>query len=96
VVWCRTLELLDQIGLASVFVEAGMKINGGSMCAEGKRVVHPALTSDDSPFGFPLMIPQNQTERLLTEGFTRHGIVPIFWKDGEEKEETAILKFPIA
>jgi 2-polyprenyl-6-methoxyphenol hydroxylase-like FAD-dependent oxidoreductase len=75
VVWCRTLELLDQIGLASVFVETGMKINGGSMYADGKRVVHLALTSDDSPYGFPLMIPQNQTERLLTEHLTRQGVL---------------------
>jgi 2-polyprenyl-6-methoxyphenol hydroxylase-like FAD-dependent oxidoreductase len=74
VVWCRTLELLDQIGLASVFVETGMKINGGSMYADGKRVVHLALTSGDSPYGFPLMIPQNQTERLLTEHLTRCGM----------------------
>ncbi len=75
VVWCRTLELLDQLGLASVFVQAGMKIKGGSMYANGKRVVHLELTSDDSPYGFPLMIPQDRTERLLTEHLKRHGVL---------------------
>jgi 2-polyprenyl-6-methoxyphenol hydroxylase-like FAD-dependent oxidoreductase len=74
VVWCRTLELLDGLGLAETFVHTGMKINGGSMYAEGKRVVHLALTSDDSPYGFPLMIPQDETERLLTEHLTRQGV----------------------
>jgi 2-polyprenyl-6-methoxyphenol hydroxylase-like FAD-dependent oxidoreductase len=74
VVWCRTLELLDQIDLASVFVETGMKINGASMYANGHRLVHLALTSDDSPYGFPLMIPQNETERLLTEHLAREGL----------------------
>ena len=74
VVWCRTLELLDQCGLASVFVESGLKINGGSMYANGQRLVHLVLTSDDSPFGFPLMIPQNETERLLTEHLAGHGL----------------------
>ncbi len=74
VVWCRTLELLDQCGLASVFVESGLKINGGSVYANGERLVHLALTSDDSPYGFPLMIPQNETERLLAEHLTRAGL----------------------
>jgi len=70
VVWCRTLELLDQCGLAPVFVESGLKIKGGSIYANGQRLVHLALTTDDSPFGFPLMIPQNETERLLAEYLT--------------------------
>ena len=34
---------------------------------DGKRIVHFGLTGDDSPFGFPLMIPQNETERVLGE-----------------------------
>ncbi|HEX4607618.1 MAG TPA: FAD-dependent monooxygenase [Urbifossiella sp.] len=74
VVWCRTLELLDRIGLAQTFVATGMKIRGGSMYADGKRLVHLALTTDDSPYGFPLMIPQNETERLLTEHLARQGV----------------------
>ena len=74
VVWCRTLELLDQLSLAPVFVESGLKIHGGSMYANGQRLVHLTLTSDDSPYGFPLMIPQNETERLLTEHLARNGL----------------------
>lgn len=74
VVWSRTLELLDKLGLAETFVATGMKINGASMYHEGKRVVHIQLTGADSPFGFPLMIPQNETERLLTEYLARRGV----------------------
>ena len=37
-------------------------------------MVHLALTSDESPYGFPLMIPQNETERLLTEHLARQGL----------------------
>lgn len=74
VVWCRTMELLDQLDLAKVFIATGLKINGGGIYAHGRRLVHLALTSDDSPFGFPLMIPQNETERLLTEHLARHGL----------------------
>jgi 2-polyprenyl-6-methoxyphenol hydroxylase-like FAD-dependent oxidoreductase len=73
-VWCRTLELLSGLGLAETFVSAGLKLSGGSIYADGKRVVHLNLTSDESPFGFPLMIPQNETERLLTEHLARCGI----------------------
>jgi 2-polyprenyl-6-methoxyphenol hydroxylase-like FAD-dependent oxidoreductase len=74
VVWCRTLELLDGLALAEAFVRTGHKLNGGSMYADGKQVVHLALASDESPYGFPLMIPQNETERLLTEHLARQGV----------------------
>jgi 2-polyprenyl-6-methoxyphenol hydroxylase-like FAD-dependent oxidoreductase len=74
VVWCRTLELLDRIGLAPRFMETGKKINGGSFYADGTRVVHLEWATDDSPYGFPLVIPQNETERLLAEHLTRQGV----------------------
>jgi len=73
-VWCRTLELLDSLGLAETFVANGQKLSGGSMYAGNQRVVHLDLTSDESPYGFPLMIPQNETERLLTEHLGRQGV----------------------
>jgi 2-polyprenyl-6-methoxyphenol hydroxylase-like FAD-dependent oxidoreductase len=73
-VWCRTLELLDGIGLADTFVQTGLKLSGGSMYADGKLLVHLHLTSDESRYGFPLMIPQNVTERLLTEHLARVGV----------------------
>lgn len=74
-VWCRTMELLDGLGLADAFVAAGVKLTGGSIHAEGQRIVHLKLTSDESRFGFPLMLPQSRTERLLTEHLARAGVV---------------------
>ncbi len=74
VVWCRSLELLDPLDLADTFVHLGRKLTGGSIYAGGKRLVHLALTSEDSPYGFPLMIPQNESERLLTEHLARNDI----------------------
>ncbi len=74
VVWSRTLELLDRFELAQSFVDAGMKIDGASMFANGKRLVHISITGVDSPFGFPLMLPQNETERLLAEYLMKRGI----------------------
>lgn len=74
VLWCRSLELFSGLGLADTFVNHGMKLTGGSIYAQGKRVVHLDLTSDESPFGFPLMIPQNVTESVLTAHLASLGI----------------------
>ncbi|MGC4006730.1 MAG: FAD-dependent monooxygenase [Pirellulales bacterium] len=79
VLWSRSLELFDKIDdggdtLAQTFVAAGMKIDGARIYADGKPVVHVEIAGVDSPFGFPLMIPQNVTERLLTEHLAAQGI----------------------
>ncbi|MFT3881466.1 MAG: FAD-dependent monooxygenase [Gemmatales bacterium] len=74
VVWSRTLELLDNLDLATTFVQTGMKIDGASIYGSGKRLVHLAISGLNSPFGFPLMIPQNETERLLTEHLVKQGV----------------------
>ncbi|HEX4413276.1 MAG TPA: FAD-dependent monooxygenase [Lacipirellulaceae bacterium] len=74
VVWSRTLELLDRLQLADTFVAAGMKADGASMYANGERLMHISLTGVDSPFGFPLMLPQNETERLLAEYLAKRGV----------------------
>jgi 2-polyprenyl-6-methoxyphenol hydroxylase-like FAD-dependent oxidoreductase len=73
VLWSRSLELFAPLGLTQAFIESGNKAEGGSVYADGKRIVHFGLTGDDSPFGFPLMIPQNETERVLSEHLQNHG-----------------------
>jgi 2-polyprenyl-6-methoxyphenol hydroxylase-like FAD-dependent oxidoreductase len=74
VVWSRTLELLDNLGLAETFVHNGLKATGASVYGNGKRLAHIAIHAVDTPFGFPLMIPQSETERLLNEHLTHNGI----------------------
>jgi 2-polyprenyl-6-methoxyphenol hydroxylase-like FAD-dependent oxidoreductase len=74
VLWSRTMELFDPLGLAKVFLQSGMKARGGSIYANHERLVHFTLTGDESPFGFPLMIPQNETERVLSEHLARQGV----------------------
>jgi 2-polyprenyl-6-methoxyphenol hydroxylase-like FAD-dependent oxidoreductase len=73
VLWSRSLELFAPLGLTQAFIDSGNKAKGGSVYADGKRIVHFGLTGDDSPFGFPLMIPQNETERVLSEHLQNHG-----------------------
>ncbi|HEY1067613.1 MAG TPA: FAD-dependent monooxygenase, partial [Pirellulales bacterium] len=74
VLWSRSLELFDNLGLAETFVNAGLKARGASIYDNGKRLVHLAIHGVESPFGYPLMIPQNVTERLLTEHLAGWGI----------------------
>jgi 2-polyprenyl-6-methoxyphenol hydroxylase-like FAD-dependent oxidoreductase len=74
VVWSRTLELLDNLGLATTFINAGMKALGARIYGNGKLLVHVTLNDVESPFAFPLMIPQSETERLLTEHLAERGI----------------------
>jgi 2-polyprenyl-6-methoxyphenol hydroxylase-like FAD-dependent oxidoreductase len=75
VVWSRSLELLDNLGLADTFVRSGLKAAGASVYGNGKRLVHIAIHAVESPFGFPLMIPQSETERLLAEHLAQKEIV---------------------
>jgi 2-polyprenyl-6-methoxyphenol hydroxylase-like FAD-dependent oxidoreductase len=73
VLWSRSLELFAPLGVTQAFIDSGNKVKGGSVYADGKRIVHFELTGDDSPFGFPLMIPQNETERVLSEHLQSRG-----------------------
>ena len=74
VVWSRTLELLDNLDLADTFVKTGLKGRGATAYSGGKKIAHIAIAGIESPFGFPLMIPQNETERLLAEHLAKKGI----------------------
>ena len=64
VVWSRTLELLDKLDLAHQFVECGLRAEGVNIYGGGKRLVHVAVDNTQSPFAYPLMLPQCETERL--------------------------------
>src|SRR5580693_9193883 len=74
VVWSRTLELLANLNLADTFVQSGLKATGASVYSGGKRISHVTMTGVESPYGYPLMIPQNEAERLLAAHLTAQGI----------------------
>ena len=67
VVWPRTLEHLDRLGLASTFVSTGLKASHASFFTGERELAQVALNSGDTPFPYALMIPQSETERLLDE-----------------------------
>ncbi|HEV7735549.1 MAG TPA: FAD-dependent monooxygenase [Candidatus Binatia bacterium] len=72
VLWSRSLELLDDMGIVAPFLAAGQPAHGISMYADAEPLLHMPLTID-SAYGYALMIPQCDTERLLTEHLTEIG-----------------------
>ncbi len=74
VVWSRTLELLDRMGCAPAFLAAGLRARGASLRSGGRVLGGARFTEIASPYPFALMIPQAETERLLTEHLAGFGI----------------------
>jgi 2-polyprenyl-6-methoxyphenol hydroxylase-like FAD-dependent oxidoreductase len=76
VVWGRSLELFEKSGIASDLVASGMWAKGASIYGNGKRRVHVCIADHkaNTAFPLPLMIPQNETERVLNENLNRRKI----------------------
>ena len=70
----RTLEIFENIGIADGFVTRGVKAHGGSIYSGGKRIVHFLFNNLDSRFPYALMLPQTETEALLTAHLESLGI----------------------
>jgi 2-polyprenyl-6-methoxyphenol hydroxylase-like FAD-dependent oxidoreductase len=74
VVWSRTLELMDRMGCTQSFLEAGLRARAAAM-RTGKTVLGRSGFDDiASPYDFALMIPQNETERLMTAHLASFGV----------------------
>ncbi len=73
VVWSRTLELMDRMGCTPAFLEAGL--HERATLRNGKSVIgHPTFDKISSGYNFALMIPQSQTESLLTAHLASLGV----------------------
>ncbi len=73
-VQARTLELLDQRGLAEEMVRLGNPAHGVSVCGGGKRVFRLDFTRVDSRHNYLLFLSQAETERILREAIGRQGV----------------------
>ena len=73
-VQARTLELLQQRGLADEMVRLGNPGHGASVYGGGKRVVRLDFGHVDSRYDYLLFISQAETERILREAVGRHGV----------------------
>lgn len=71
----RTLELLAKTGVAKPAIERGLKAAIFCPYSDGKRLTRIDFGEHllDSPYPYVLMLPQHQTEELLTEHLHRLG-----------------------
>jgi 2-polyprenyl-6-methoxyphenol hydroxylase-like FAD-dependent oxidoreductase len=74
VVWSRTLELMDRMGCTAAFLDAGLRGRGASMRSGGTVLGHTRFDDIASSYNFALMIPQSETERLLTAHLQSFGV----------------------
>src|SRR6266478_4911637 len=75
-VQARTLELLEQRGLAEEMVRLGNKGRFASIYGDGKRVFRLDFGHVESRYPFMLLISQAETERILREAIARQGVTP--------------------
>jgi 2-polyprenyl-6-methoxyphenol hydroxylase-like FAD-dependent oxidoreductase len=70
----RTLEILESLGLADEFVQAGSISHAkATYTSDYKLIKYLTFDELDSPFPFILQLPQSQTERLLAGYLARLG-----------------------
>jgi 2-polyprenyl-6-methoxyphenol hydroxylase-like FAD-dependent oxidoreductase len=64
-VHARVLEVLDVMGLAGDFIERGHRVRRFHIYSGQRNLAGLDLARNGSPYGFVLMLPQNETEMLL-------------------------------
>ena len=70
----RTLEAFAAMGIADSVLEAGHRIHGVNLVAEGRRILHFSFDELASPYPFAVDLPQSETERLLASRLSDFGI----------------------
>lgn len=73
-VHARSLEVFEAMGLIDGVLQAGIRLHGVSIHANGRRVARLTLDGLDAPYPFVLSLPQSDTERLLVEHAARLGV----------------------
>jgi 2-polyprenyl-6-methoxyphenol hydroxylase-like FAD-dependent oxidoreductase len=67
VLWSRSLELIERMGCVDRFLAAGMQVQGARISRGSDLIGDVTFDGVKSRYPFALMIPQNETERLLEE-----------------------------
>ncbi len=73
-VQARTLELMQQRGLAGEMVRLGNPAHGGTVYGGGKLVFRLDFGHVDSHYDYLLFLSQAETERILREAVARQGV----------------------
>ena len=74
-VHAKTLELLAKMDVVHTAIERGLKSPRFSLYSDGKRLARITFEEHllDSPYPYVLMLPQHETEKLLTEHVQSQG-----------------------
>lgn len=81
----RTMEIFENIGIVERFLKKGNLCNALSLYDQGKQLAEIDLTHIESKYSFVLILPQSETEKLLTEHLSSFGI-QVEW-------ETELIEF---
>lgn len=74
VMHARTLETLDLMGIAERFVKEGYEAPGIDLGSDSEKPIRAEMYRLDSRYPFILVIPQNESERLLEEHLEELGV----------------------
>jgi 2-polyprenyl-6-methoxyphenol hydroxylase-like FAD-dependent oxidoreductase len=74
VLWPRSLELMDRMGCAASFIEAGFKATAANIIAGDRRLAHVRLDQVETPYPYALMLPQSDTERLMEQHLSSYRV----------------------
>jgi 2-polyprenyl-6-methoxyphenol hydroxylase-like FAD-dependent oxidoreductase len=74
VLWGRSLEMLDDLGIAENFLRAGTFLHAASIHGGSRVLVRIPFMLEGTEYNRPLMLAQSETERLLGEHLRRVGI----------------------
>jgi 2-polyprenyl-6-methoxyphenol hydroxylase-like FAD-dependent oxidoreductase len=97
----KTLELLAKMGVARTAIERGLTTSLFSIYSGGKRLIRIDFKEHllNSPYPYVLLLPQDETEQVLTEHFQSQGGV-IEWQrelvqlTQDEQGVEAVLRHP--
>ncbi len=73
-VWPRTLELLERAGCAAPLVAAGHKVERATIMSADRVIGHVNFDYVASPYAYALMLPQAQTEAVLSTHLAGLGV----------------------
>jgi 2-polyprenyl-6-methoxyphenol hydroxylase-like FAD-dependent oxidoreductase len=73
-VQARTMEYFERLGIAEQAIATGRQVHAGSIYSERRRIVHLTFDRIASRYNYILILPQSDTERLLTARLQAEGI----------------------
>lgn len=74
IVHARTLEALEDLGVADAFVKQGRPLRAMNIFNQGNRLGHIPFDMLPSRYAYMLALPQTDTEKILAENLANQGV----------------------